>query len=77
VAVFGKRRWGQSRVCGPVVTSVASGVVSIDDDITSMDTTLPIRWSWSSTYFRTTGKHLLATVVTASYGFQFGSSTTP
>jgi D-alanyl-D-alanine carboxypeptidase len=48
-----------------------------DEDITSMDTTSPIRWSWSSTYFRTAGKHLLATVVTASYGFQFGSSTTP
>jgi hypothetical protein len=47
------------------------------EDITSMDTTLPIRWSWSSTYFRTAGKHLLATVVTTSYGFQFGSSTTP
>jgi hypothetical protein len=42
-----------------------------------MDTTSPIHWSWSSTYFQTTGKHLLATVVTASYGFQFGSSTTP
>jgi hypothetical protein len=27
--------------------------------------------------FRTAGKHLLATVVTASYGFQFGTSTTP
>jgi hypothetical protein len=48
-----------------------------DEDITSMDTTSPIRWSWSSTYFQTAGKHLLATVVTASYGFQFGSSTTP
>jgi hypothetical protein len=35
-----------------------------------MDTTLPIRWSWSSTYFWTAGKHLLATVVTTSYGFQ-------
>jgi hypothetical protein len=50
---------------------------SSDEDITSMDATSPIRWSWSSTYFRTAGKHLLATVVTASYGFQFGSSTTP
>jgi hypothetical protein len=29
------------------------------------------------TYFWTVGKHLLATVVMASYGFQFGSSTTP
>jgi hypothetical protein len=47
-----------------------------DEDITSMDTTSTIRWSWSSTYFRIAGKHLLATVVTASYGFQFGSSTT-
>jgi hypothetical protein len=42
-----------------------------------MDTILHIRWSWSSTYFQTAGKHLLATVVTAPYGFQFGSSTTP
>jgi hypothetical protein len=42
-----------------------------------MDTTSPIRWSWSLTYFWTAGKHLLATVLTASYGFQFGSSTTP
>jgi hypothetical protein len=42
-----------------------------------MDTTSPIRWSWSSTCFRTAGKHLLAAVVTASYGFQFASSTTP
>jgi hypothetical protein len=42
-----------------------------------MDTTSSIHWSWSSTCFRTVGKHLLATVVTASYGFQFGSSTTP
>jgi hypothetical protein len=41
-----------------------------------MDTTSPIRWSWSLTYFWTAGKHLLATVVTASYGFQFGSYTT-
>jgi hypothetical protein len=51
----------------------------VDEDITSMDTTSPIRWSWSwsSTYFQTAGKQLLATVVTASYGFQFGSSTTP
>jgi hypothetical protein len=48
-----------------------------DEDITSMDTTSPIRWSWSSTNFQTPGKHLLATVVTTSYGFQFGSSTTP
>jgi hypothetical protein len=48
-----------------------------DEDITSMDTTSRIRWSWSLTCFRTAGKHLLATVVTASYGFQFGSSTTP
>jgi hypothetical protein len=40
-----------------------------DEDITSMDTTSPIRWSWSSTCFHTAGKHLLATVVTASYGF--------
>jgi hypothetical protein len=48
-----------------------------DEDITSMDTTSPIRWSWSSTYFWTAGKHLLATPVTASYGFQFGPSTTP
>jgi hypothetical protein len=48
-----------------------------DEDITSMDTTSPIRWSWSSTYFWTAGKHLLATVVMASYGFQFRSSTTP
>jgi hypothetical protein len=40
-----------------------------------MDTTSPIRWSWSSTCFRTAGKHLIATVVTALYGFQFGSST--
>jgi hypothetical protein len=47
-----------------------------DEDITSMDTTSTIRWSWSLTYFRIAGKHLLATVVTASYGFQFGSSTT-
>jgi hypothetical protein len=42
-----------------------------------MNTTSPICWSWGSTCFRTTGKHLLATVVTASYGFQFGCSTTP
>jgi hypothetical protein len=48
-----------------------------DEDITSMDTTLPIHWSWSSTCFQTAGKHLLAIVVTASYGFQFGCSTTP
>ena len=48
-----------------------------DEDITPMDTTSPIRWSRSLTYFQTAGKHLLATVVTASYGFQFGSSTTP
>jgi hypothetical protein len=48
-----------------------------DEDITSMDTTSHIRWSWSLTYFWTAGKHLLTTVVTASYGFQFGSSTTP
>jgi hypothetical protein len=41
-----------------------------------MDTISPIHWSWSSTYFWTAGKHLLTTVVTASYGFQFGSSTT-
>jgi hypothetical protein len=27
-----------------------------------MDTTSPIHWSWSSTYFQTAGKHLLATV---------------
>jgi hypothetical protein len=27
--------------------------------------------------FRLKEKHLIATVVTASYGFQFGSSTTP
>jgi hypothetical protein len=50
---------------------------SSDEDITSMDTTSPIHWSWSSTYFWTVGKHLLATVVTASYEFQFGCSTTP
>jgi hypothetical protein len=49
----------------------------LDEDITSMDTTSPIRWSWSSTYFRTAGMHLIATVVMASYGFQFASSTTP
>jgi hypothetical protein len=42
-----------------------------------MDTTSPIRWSWSSTSFWTAGKHLLTIVVTASYGFQFGTSTTP
>jgi hypothetical protein len=42
-----------------------------------MDTTSPIRWSWSSTCFWTAGKHLIATVVMASYGFQFGSFTTP
>jgi hypothetical protein len=42
-----------------------------------MNTAFPIRWSWSSTYFRTAGKHLLATVVTASYEFQFGYSTSP
>jgi hypothetical protein len=47
-----------------------------DEDITSMDTTSPIHWSWSSTCFRTAGKHLLATVVTASYGFQFGRAPT-
>jgi hypothetical protein len=47
-----------------------------DEDITSMDTTSPIRWSWSSTYFQPVGKHQLETVFTASYGFQFGSSTT-
>jgi hypothetical protein len=41
-----------------------------------MDTTSPIRWSWNLAYFRTAGKYLLATVVTASYGFQFMSSTT-
>jgi hypothetical protein len=40
-----------------------------------MDTTSPIHWSLN--YFRTAGKHLLATIVTASYGFQFGCSTTP
>jgi hypothetical protein len=33
-----------------------------DEDITSMDTTSPIHWSWSSTYFRTARKHLLAHV---------------
>jgi hypothetical protein len=48
-----------------------------DHDITSMDTTSPIHWSWSSTCFRTAGKHLLATVVTASYGFLFWHSITP
>jgi hypothetical protein len=48
-----------------------------DEDVTSMDTTSPICQSWSLTYFWTAGKHLLATVVTTSYGFQFGSSTTP
>jgi hypothetical protein len=48
-----------------------------DEDITSMDTTSPIRWGWSLTCFQTAGKHLLATIVMASYGFQFGSSTTP
>jgi hypothetical protein len=48
-----------------------------NEDITSMDKTSPIRWSWSSTYFRIAGKHLPATVVTASYGFQFGCSITP
>jgi hypothetical protein len=42
-----------------------------------MDTTSPIRWSWSLTYFQTARNHLLATIVTASYGSQFGSSTTP
>jgi hypothetical protein len=42
-----------------------------------MDTPSPIHWSWSSTSFQTAGKHLVATVVTASYGFQFGSSMTP
>jgi hypothetical protein len=42
-----------------------------------MNTTSPIRRSWSLTYFQTVGKHLLATVVMTSYGFQFGSSTTP
>jgi hypothetical protein len=47
-----------------------------DEDITSVDTTSPIHWSWSLTYFWTAGKHLLATVVMASNGFQFGSSTT-
>jgi hypothetical protein len=50
---------------------------AVDEDITSMDTTSPIRWSWSSTCFQTAGKHLFATVVMSSYGFQFGSSTTP
>jgi hypothetical protein len=49
----------------------------VDKLITSMDTTSPVHWSWSSPYFQTAGKHLLAIVVTASYGFQFGSSTTP
>jgi hypothetical protein len=48
-----------------------------DVDITSMDTTSPIRWSWSLTCFRTAGKHLLEIVVTASYGFLFWCSTTP
>jgi hypothetical protein len=43
-----------------------------DEDITSMDTTSPIRWSWSSTCFWTAEEHLLTTVFTASYGFQFG-----
>jgi hypothetical protein len=42
-----------------------------------MDTTSRIRWSWSSTCVWTAGKHLLAIVVTASYGFQFSCSTTP
>jgi hypothetical protein len=40
-----------------------------------MDTTSPIHWS--STYFQTAGKHLVATTVMASYGFRFSSSTTP
>jgi hypothetical protein len=31
------------------------------------NTTSPIHWSWSLTYFWTARKHLLATVVTASY----------
>jgi hypothetical protein len=48
-----------------------------DEDITSMDTTSPIRWSWSLTCFWTAEEHLLTTVFTASYGFQFGCSTTP
>jgi hypothetical protein len=61
-------------VIGGASTSI---LPKIDEDITSMDTTSPIHWSYSSTYFRTAGKHLLATVVTASYGFQFGSSTIP
>jgi hypothetical protein len=30
-----------------------------DEDITSMDTTSPIRWSWSSTYFWTAGSTYL------------------
>jgi hypothetical protein len=42
-----------------------------------MDTTSPICWNWSLTCFRTAVKQLLATVVTASYGFQFGCSATP
>jgi hypothetical protein len=50
---------------------------SCDEDITFMDTTSSIHWNWSSTYFQIVGKHLLATIVTASYGFQFESSTTP
>jgi hypothetical protein len=29
VAVVGKRRWGQSRVRGPAMTSMALGVVGI------------------------------------------------
>jgi hypothetical protein len=54
-----------------------TGRIGPDENITSMDTTSPIHWSWSSTCFQTVGKYLLATVVTVSYGFQFGCSTTP
>jgi hypothetical protein len=61
----------------PRPSRCSSPTALYDEDITSMDTTSPIRWRWSSTCFRTTGKHLFATVVTASYGFQFGCSTTP
>jgi hypothetical protein len=61
-------------LCSNVVIQLHCGY---DEDITSTDTTSPIRCSGSSTCFRTAGKHLLATVVMASYGFQFGCSTTP
>jgi hypothetical protein len=69
--------WILVRTNHPCLSVGCHNATTCDEDITSMDTTSPIHWSWSSTCFRTAGKHLLVTVVTTSYGFQFGFSTTP